>query len=170
MAEEYVNKESLAKHIERSFGEISTPFVVREIKGFPTADVAPKSEVEALKEMFDATIAGQETLQKALAEANSEVERLITLNSQLEAKVFEARKANSLNTTGCLVGAEAVKKLYKIDSYNHTHDEDIKREVAREIFEAVDSMLELVCAMTGLGMTYFGKYSELKKKYTEGKG
>lgn len=49
MAEEYVNKESLAKHIDSRFGEISTPFVVREIRDFPTADVAPKSEVEELK-------------------------------------------------------------------------------------------------------------------------
>ena len=51
-----------------------------------------------------------------------------------------------------------------------TADVAPKSEVAREIFEAVDSMLELVCAMTGLGMTYFGKYAELKKKYTEGEG
>ena len=48
MAEEYVNKESLIKHIERSFGEISTPFVVREIKDFPTAEVVPKSKVDRL--------------------------------------------------------------------------------------------------------------------------
>ena len=35
----------------------------------PTAEVVPKSEYDALKEMLDAAIAGQETLQKALAEA-----------------------------------------------------------------------------------------------------
>lgn len=46
MAEEYVNKESLAKHIDSRFGEISTPFVVREIRAFPTADVAPRAEAE----------------------------------------------------------------------------------------------------------------------------
>ena len=49
MAEEYVNKESLAKHIDSRFGEISTPFVVREIRGFPSADVVPKSEVDRLE-------------------------------------------------------------------------------------------------------------------------
>ena len=39
MVEEYVNKKSLVKHIEHCFGEISTPFVVKEIKDFPAADV-----------------------------------------------------------------------------------------------------------------------------------
>lgn len=43
----------------------------------PTADVVPKSEVEALKEKLDATIAGQETLQKALVNAKGEVARKI---------------------------------------------------------------------------------------------
>ena len=51
MAEEYVNKERLIKDIERSFGEISTPFVVRKIRDFPAADVAPKSEVA--REIFE---------------------------------------------------------------------------------------------------------------------
>lgn len=77
------------------------------------ADVVPKSEYDELKAMLDATIAGQETLQEALAEAKS--------------------------------------------------------EVAREFIKACDSMLSLVCEMTGLEMTFFGNYAKLKKKYTEGK-
>ena len=36
---EYIEREALIKHIERSFGEISTPFVVKKIKDFPNADV-----------------------------------------------------------------------------------------------------------------------------------
>lgn len=44
----------------------------------------------------------------------------------------------------------------------------VKAEVAREFIKAVDEMMELVCAMTGLELTFFGKYAELKKKYTEG--
>ena len=36
---EYVDKKSLVRHIEDSFSEISTPFVVREIKKFPSSDV-----------------------------------------------------------------------------------------------------------------------------------
>ncbi len=35
---EYVEKESLARHIENSFSEISTPFHVRAIRNFPAAD------------------------------------------------------------------------------------------------------------------------------------
>jgi hypothetical protein len=45
--------------------------------------------------------------------------------------------------------------------------EELKREFAREIFAAVDSTIDLVCAMTGLDIAIFGKYAELKKKYTE---
>ena len=37
---------------------------------------------------------------------------------------------------------------------------------ASEIFEAVDNLLELVVAMTGMEFTYMGKYVELKKKYS----
>ena len=35
---EYVDKESLARHIENSFSEISTPFHVSAIRNFPAAD------------------------------------------------------------------------------------------------------------------------------------
>lgn len=38
-------------------------------------------------------------------------------------------------------------------------------DLAEEIFAAVDEMMELVVAMTGLELTYMGKYAELKKKY-----
>ncbi len=40
-------------------------------------------------------------------------------------------------------------------------------EVAEEIFLAVDETIDLICAMTGLDIAIFGKYAELKKKYTE---
>lgn len=36
---EYIEKEALVQHIDRTFGEISTPFVIREIRKFPKADV-----------------------------------------------------------------------------------------------------------------------------------
>ena len=45
--------------------------------------------------------------------------------------------------------------------------EELEKKVAREFIEAVDSMMECVTAMTGLSLTYYGKYAELKKKYTE---
>lgn len=36
---EYIEREAIAKHIDQSFGEVSTPLVVREIRNFPTVDV-----------------------------------------------------------------------------------------------------------------------------------
>jgi hypothetical protein len=47
---EYIEREALIKHIERSFGEISTPFVVKKIKDFPNADVV---EVVKVAEILD---------------------------------------------------------------------------------------------------------------------
>lgn len=40
-------------------------------------------------------------------------------------------------------------------------------EVVREIFEVTDEVLNDVCAMTGLSFRVYGKYAELKKKYTK---
>ena len=37
----------------------------------------------------------------------------------------------------------------------------------REIIEDVESLINLLCMMTGLNIRVFGKYAELKKKYTE---
>ena len=52
------------------------------------------------------------------------------------------------------------------EAYERGYSEG-KNDAAREVIEAIDSMMELVCAMTGLELTYFGKYAELRKKYTE---
>ena len=54
-----------------------------------------------------------------------------------------------------------------------TADVAPKSEV-EELIKSIDDMLDLVCAMTGLELTYYGKYAEIKKyaelrkKYTEG--
>ena len=58
--------------------------------------------------------------------------------------------------------------------------EDVKRAIAltptadvvpksevEKLIKSVDDMLDLVCAMTGLDLTCFGKYAELKKKYVK---
>jgi hypothetical protein len=45
----------------------------------------------------------------------------------------------------------------------------VPKSEVEELIKSVDDMLDLVCAMTGLELTYLGKYAELKKKYTEGK-
>ena len=54
-------------------------------------------------------------------------------------------------------------------SYISAADAVPKSEV-EELIKSVDDMLDLVCTMTGLELTYYGKYTEFKKKYTEGEG
>lgn len=51
-----------------------------------------------------------------------------------------------------------------------TADVAPKSEVAREIFEEIDELLDFVGAMIGTKIIYCSKYAELKKKYTEGEG
>ena len=46
--------------------------------------------------------------------------------------------------------------------------EKARTKVAREIFGEIDSTIDLICAMTGLDVRLYGKYAELKNKYTEG--
>jgi hypothetical protein len=44
----------------------------------------------------------------------------------------------------------------------------VPKSEVEELIKSVDDMLDLVCAMTGLELTCFGKYAELKKKYIKG--
>ena len=60
-----------------------------------------------------------------------------------------------------LVPLSAVRKALQMTP---TADVVPKSEV-EELIKSVDDMLDLVCAMTGLELTYYGKYAELKKKY-----
>lgn len=49
--------------------------------------------------------------------------------------------------------------------------EEFKKKGAMEIVQAADEIINLICAMTGIGITAVGgKYLELRKKYTEDKG
>ena len=43
----------------------------------------------------------------------------------------------------------------------------VPREEVAKIFEEIDAMIDLICVMTGVDIAIFGKYAELKKKYTE---
>ena len=42
-------------------------------------------------------------------------------------------------------------------------------EVAEEIFEVVDESIAMICELTGFSISMFGKYNEIKAKYTEEK-
>lgn len=97
MAEqEYVNKESLARHIENSFGEISTPFVVREIRQFPAADIVPKSEVEELQIELQAMRMSANSYKMHCENARAEVAREIFE----EIEKFIYRYLNDADYTG----------------------------------------------------------------------
>lgn len=64
-----------------------------------------------------------------------------------------------------LASSDAMKMLIECHGYALTHDADIKKEVAREIFEDIDKKI-------GIGhdvIDIFNILAELKKKYTEGK-
>lgn len=64
----------------------------KNIRKIPAVDVVPKSEYDELKAMLDAAVAGQETLQEALAEAKSEVARRIF--EEMEQSTFGDSAAN----------------------------------------------------------------------------
>ena len=156
MAEEYVNKESLAKHIDGRFGEISTPFVVMEIRGFPTADVVPKSAFERLQHRYDLAVAEREANVKGFAEelskAKSEVERL----------------------------QEDVERLQEINNRQVENIRLAKSEVAREIFEEIEILMKIYTfPVVQMGVIEIVKepfwciepndFAAIKKKYTEEK-
>ncbi len=64
-----------------------------------------------------------------------------------------------------LASSDAMKMLIECHGYYLTHDADVKREVAREIFEEIEREIK------NHGITYAQrKIAELKKKYTEGEG
>ena len=61
-----------------------------------------------------------------------------------------------------LASSDAVKMLIECHGYALTHDSDVKREVAREIFEEIEKLhLHVTNDFDAR------RYAELKKKYTE---
>ena len=70
-----------------------------------------------------------------------------------------------------LASSDAVKMLIECHGYALTHDADIKKEVAREIFAEIESKKMFLKDCVGnMGVVVlFKDISELKKKYTEEK-
>ena len=71
--------------------------------------------------------------------------------------------AKAVNADGKVV-VDAIRDIIGI--ITPTADVVPKSEVL-EIISEIDSMISLVSAMIGLDIIAFGKYAELKKKYTE---
>jgi hypothetical protein len=117
----------------------------------PTADVVPKSELDDLQSLLDATIAGQETLQKALDK--------------------EKIKADKYKNAAKIANEEHMKVLnhYFIDTTigNGTPLQRAKAEVAREIFEEIEALrLKHTCGEIDEADLNIGLY-ELKKKHAD---
>ena len=133
----YIDADKAMEEINRIGGhnlcEWETLGVKALIDRQPTADVAPKSEVDKL----EYTLLGV----------------MHSVDKWLDGEELEQDEVNRAATMR--------EKTLRII-------ENAKIEVAREFIKACDSMLSLVCEMTGLEMTFFGNYAKLKKKYTEG--
>ena len=74
MAEkEYIEREAALRAILGEPPDAHYPsWYAGTIEKIPAADVVPRTEVEELQDLLDAAIAGQKTLQRALADARSE--------------------------------------------------------------------------------------------------
>ena len=125
-----------------------------------TKDVVPKNEVEQLKRNLEQCENGYSQalhLERCkLADAKSEVEKL-----QAEVKVLTENSITSKYPccVSCSRGLILTKSLEEYDELLA----DIATEVAREIFEEIEEVLN--------ELGYFDEidFKSLKKKYTEGK-
>jgi chromosome segregation ATPase len=131
--DEYIERKALLNALkeERKNGNfVFTSKWIKEIMdNLPTADVVPKSDIYDLKAMLDAAVAGQETLQKALAEAKSEVEEISGEYEDLKLKYADLVK----DRNELLAWGGHIRSTEKVA---------IKAEAEREIFEAIDAALE----------------------------
>ena len=67
-----------------------------------------------------------------------------------------------------LANRDAMKLLLEVDGYAKTHDQDVKREVAREIFEEIERLCDAHLYWNNCSIIQRDDIAELKKKYTEG--
>jgi phage shock protein A len=123
----YIKKSEAVDVIVKYPYEIAgkTATAIKMIEDLPSADVVPKSEVESI----------------------------ITLNSQLEAEVVEQRKE-----------IERLKKYNTDVAFKHYNDG--KTELAREIFEEIEKIIDTYGDEYGTMLTLDEEeYAALKKKY-----
>ncbi len=149
--QEYVKKESLARHIENSFGEISTPFVVREIRQFPATDVVPKSqydlavaEREANVKGFTAEVAELQSEIKVLKDSNMNLQELYQTEREKVAKakekVFEIGRA--LQSARAEIERLQSMNQAKLDMIHDIMIHDIRAELETARSEAIKEFAE----------------------------
>ena len=89
-------------------------------------------------------------------------------DNQIEEIVQDVDKAIRANFAwDVLAGGYIVSSADNIAQELYYKDYRKASDVAEDIFAEIDSIIGLICAMTGLDFIILGKYAELKKKYTE---
>ena len=134
------------------FDDLNVPKLLAWLKSLPTADVVPKSEVERL----------QEALSKAEADVKNYI-KVAEYQQSLSVKRYHEIKRLK----------EDIERLEDINERDVENLRLAKAEVAREIFEEIETLLALNSLQ---GDVFTGKYfdadlendiAEFKKKYTE---
>lgn len=122
---------------------------IRDVKKAPTADVVPKSEVEALTIELESERGSLNAYKTKHRNAKVEVENL---NLEIE------RLQHILDSYALQYGTVMDK---------HIVVEKAREDVAREIFEEIDGITDLVAKGLIGELEFYDKIAELKKKYTE---
>lgn len=101
----------------------------------------------------------------------------ISIIAKSIAKHFDAAIENGvykqMHEFGVIVDKDELVKALKYDreQYNKGYADgfaNADKEVAIELFAAMDEAIDLICEMAGFGIKIFGKYAELKKRYIGG--
>ena len=123
--------------------------------GITTADVAPKIEVAALKIELEAMRTTANAYKMHYEKAKSEVEELSGRYEDLKLKYADLAKDHD----ELLAWGGHIK---------NTEKAEIKKAVAREIFEEIEKIINERLRQEITEWRFIVKIAELKKKYTEG--
>lgn len=134
------------------------------IATLPTADVVPIADVDKLEYTLSGVMHSVDKWLDGEELEQDEVNRAITMRE----KTLRIVEGLQEEIEGCKAELES-EHLSRMDNIHELRAElaNAKREVAKEILDEIDQTIELICAMTGVDVVLFGRYAELKKKYTE---
>ena len=148
---------------------------IYDVKRFPTADVVPKSEYEAVVSAVDNSTQEFLKLHDVYQEQKAEIERLEEELSKANADVKNYMKVAEYQQSLSVKRYHEIKRLKedieRLEEINERDVENIqlaKAEVAREIFEEIEKLIgrywnENYYGMAGLEADLY----EFKQKYTE---
>lgn len=149
----YIDLEELVRRInkyvkpanqdEKELVEWCRDECIRQGYWLPTADVVPRAEYNELLYKLEGVMHSVDKWLDGEELNQDEVNRAATMREK----------------TLRIVEGYQMQIKATIDFYEN-------RE--KEIFDEVDKTIELICTMTGVNVVLFGRYADLKKKYTEG--